>query len=135
MKFHKLLSFLTALLLSTNLLFADAAEGEKLFNANCTACHAINDKVVGPALKDVDKRHTEAWIIKWVKNSQAMVKSGDAEALKIYNEYNQSVMTAFPQFSDAQVKSILAYVKTGGPTKPEETATAVIAPPDMETVT
>jgi len=127
MKFHKLLSFLTALLLSTNLLFADAAEGEKLFNANCTACHAINDKVVGPALKDVDKRHTEAWIIKWVKNSQAMVKSGDAEALKIYNEYNQSVMTAFPQFSDAQVKSILAYVKTGGPTKPEETATANVS--------
>lgn len=124
MKFHKLLSFLTALLLSTNLLFADAAEGEKLFNANCTACHAINDKVVGPALKDVDKRHTEAWIIKWVKNSQAMVKSGDAEALKIYNEYNQSVMTAFPQFSDAQVKSILEYVKTGGPAKPAETATA-----------
>ncbi len=127
MKFHKLLSFLTALLLSTNLLFADAAEGEKLFNANCTACHAINDKVVGPALKDVDKRHTEAWIIKWVKNSQAMVKSGDAEALKIYNEYNQSVMTAFPQFSDAQVKSILAYVKTGGPAKPEETATANVS--------
>jgi mono/diheme cytochrome c family protein len=127
MKFHKLLSFLTALLLSTNLLFADAAEGEKLFNANCTACHAINDKVVGPALKDVDKRHTEAWIIKWVKNSQAMVKSGDAEALKIYNEYNQSVMTAFPQFSDAQVKSILAYVKTGGPTKPAETATTDVS--------
>lgn len=124
MKFHKLLSFLTALLLSTNLLFADAAEGEKLFNANCTACHAINDKVVGPALKDVDKRHTEAWIIKWVKNSQAMVKAGDAEALKIYNEYNQSVMTAFPQFTDAQVKSILEYVKTGGPAKPAETATA-----------
>jgi len=124
MKFHKLLSFLTALLLSTNLLFADAAEGEKLFNANCTACHAINDKVVGPALKDVDKRHTEAWIIKWVKNSQAMVKSGDAEALKIYNEYNQSVMTAFPQFSDAQIKSILDYVKTGGPAKPVEATTA-----------
>jgi mono/diheme cytochrome c family protein len=80
--------------------------------------------VVGPALKDVDKRHTEAWIIKWVKNSQAMVKSGDAEALKIYNEYNQSVMTAFPQFSDAQIKSILEYVKTGGSAKPAETATA-----------
>jgi mono/diheme cytochrome c family protein len=127
MKFHKLLSFLTALLLSTNLLFADAAEGEKLFNANCTACHAINDKVVGPALKDVDKRHTEAWLIKWIKNSQAMVKSGDAEALKIYNEYNQSVMTAFPQFSDAQVKSILAYVKTGGPAKPVESTTAEAA--------
>ncbi len=121
MKLNKLLSFFTALLLSTNLLFADAAEGEKLFNANCTSCHAINDKVVGPALKDVDKRHNEAWLIKWVKNSQAMIKSGDAEAVKISAEYNGSVMTAFPQFSDEQVKSILAYVKTGGPAKPVET--------------
>jgi mono/diheme cytochrome c family protein len=122
MKFHKLLSFLTALLLSTNLLFADAAEGEKLFNANCTACHAINDKVVGPALKDVDKRHTEAWLIKWIKNSQAMVKSGDAEALKIYNEYNQSVMTAFPQLSEADIDNIIAYTST-----PKEEAPAAAA--------
>jgi mono/diheme cytochrome c family protein len=115
MRLNKIVLFLTALLLGTKILLADVAEGEKLFNANCTSCHAINEKVVGPALKDIDKRHSEAWLIKWIKNSQAMVKAGDAEALKIYNEYNQSVMTAFPQLSDGQVKSILEYVKTGGP--------------------
>lgn len=114
MRLNKILLLLTAFFLGAKVTQADVAEGEKLFNANCTSCHAINEKVVGPALKDVDKRHNEAWLIKWIKNSQAMVKSGDAEALKIYNEYNQSVMTAFPQFSDGQVKSILEYVKTGG---------------------
>lgn len=93
---------------------ADVAEGEKLFNANCTSCHAINDKVVGPALKDVDKRQSEAWLIKWIQNSSAVIKSGDAYANKLYNEYNQSAMTAFPQLKDDQVKSILAYIKTGG---------------------
>jgi len=113
MRLNKLLLLLTAFFLGAKVTLADVAEGEKLFNANCTSCHAINEKVVGPALKDVDKRHNEAWLIKWIKNSQAMVKSGDAEALKIYNEYNQSVMTAFPQFSDGQVKSILEYVKPG----------------------
>ena len=112
MKFHKLLSFLTALLLSTNLLFADAAEGEKLFNANCTACHAINDKVVGPALKDVIEAEDEAWMIKWIKNSQSLVKAGDPAAVKIFNEYNQSIKSSFPQFSDDDVKNIIAYVKT-----------------------
>lgn len=114
MRLNKILLLLTAFFLGAKVTQADVAEGEKLFNANCTSCHAINEKVVGPALKDVDKRHNEAWLIKWIKNSQGMVKSGDAEALKIYNEYNQSVMTAFPQFSDGQVKSILEYVKTGG---------------------
>ena len=93
---------------------ADVAEGEKLFNANCTSCHAINDKVVGPALKDVDKRQSEAWLIKWIQNSPAVLKSGDAYATKLYKEYNQSAMTAFPQLKDEQVKSILAYIKTGG---------------------
>ena len=27
------------------------ASGEKLYNANCTQCHAINEVVIGPALK------------------------------------------------------------------------------------
>jgi cytochrome c2 len=129
MRLNKLLLLLTAFFLGAKVTLADVAEGEKLFNANCTSCHAINEKVVGPALKDVDKRHNEAWLIKWIKNSQAMVKSGDAEALKIYNEYNQSVMTAFPQFSDGQVKSILEYVKTGG-AAPVQAGGGATAPTD-----
>lgn len=112
MRFLRITSLFALLALSISATFADVAEGEKLFNANCTSCHAIDDKVVGPALKGVDKRHSEAWLIKWIKNSQAMVKSGDAEALKIYNEYNQSVMTSFETLSDAQIKSILEFIKT-----------------------
>jgi mono/diheme cytochrome c family protein len=115
MRINKLILLLSAFLLGSKVTLADVAEGEKLFNANCTSCHAINEKVVGPALKDIDKRQSEAWIIKWVKNPQAVIKSGDAYANKIYNEYNQSQMTAFPQFSDGQIKSIIEYIKTGGP--------------------
>jgi mono/diheme cytochrome c family protein len=114
MKLNKLLFLLAAFFLGAKLTMADVAEGEKLFNANCTSCHAINDKVVGPALKDVDKRQSEAWLIKWIQNSQAVIKSGDEYANKLYKEYNQSAMTAFPQLKDDQVKSILAYIKTGG---------------------
>ena len=77
MKLNKLLFLLAAFFLGAKLTMADVAEGEKLFNANCTSCHAINDKVVGPALKDVDKRQSEAWLIKWIQNSQAVIKSGD----------------------------------------------------------
>lgn len=96
---------------SNHLKAQSAEEGEKLFNANCTACHAINDKVVGPALKNVHTKYDEAWLIKWIKNSQAMVKSGDAKAVAIYKENNESVMTSFENLSDAQVKSVIAYIK------------------------
>lgn len=91
-----------------------AAEGAALFKQKCTSCHALNQKVVGPALKGILERRDEAWLIKWIKNSQAVIASGDAYAVKLYNEYNQSAMTAFPELSDNDVKSILAYVKEEG---------------------
>jgi mono/diheme cytochrome c family protein len=38
-----------------------------------------------------------------------LIKSGDAEAVKVFEEYNQSVMTAFPQLSNADIDNIIAY--------------------------
>ncbi len=89
---------------------ADAAEGEKLFKANCTACHAVNKKVIGPALKGIRQRRDEAWIKAFVKNSTAVIKSGDEYAVKLYAEYNNTLMTAFPQLKDEQIISILDYI-------------------------
>jgi cytochrome c oxidase subunit 2 len=116
MKILNLLSkitFVIAVLFSFTLSLSaqSVEEGKTLFNANCTACHAINDKVVGPALKDVSKRREEAWLIKWIKNSQAMVKSGDPIAVQVYKENNEGIMTSFENLSDVQIKSILADVK------------------------
>jgi cytochrome c2 len=125
MRLLKLTSLFLLFTFTTRLAIADVAEGEKLFTANCTSCHAINEKVVGPALKDVHKRREAAWITKWVKNSQAMVKSGDATAVALYKENNESVMTSFENLSDAQIGSIIEYVKAesekgpGGPVPPE----------------
>lgn len=111
MKFSRLLILAVSSLLSMQLAFADAAEGEKLFQANCTACHAIKEKVVGPALKDVHKRREAKWLVKWIKNSQALVKSGDPVAVQVYKENNESVMTSFESLSDAQIASIVDYIK------------------------
>jgi heme/copper-type cytochrome/quinol oxidase subunit 2 len=79
--------------------------------------------VIGPALKGVYDRRSEEWIIKFVHNSQAVIKSGDEYAVKLYNEYNQTVMTAFPQLKDDQIRSIIAYIKEA------ETAKAAAAAP------
>lgn len=97
----------------------DATAGEALYKANCTSCHALNKRVLGPALAGIDQRHDNAWLHKWIKNAPAMVASGDAAALKIYNEYNQAAMTPFPQLSDADIDNILAYIKVEGDKKPD----------------
>jgi len=38
-----------------------------------------------------------------------MVKSGDAQAVAIYEEYNGSVMTSFPQLSNEDIDNIIVY--------------------------
>lgn len=88
----------------------DAKEGKTLFQQKCTSCHAIDKVVIGPALKDVNKRHEEEWLIKWIRNSQAMVAAGDEQAVALFEGHNNLVMTAFPDLSDDQIKSILTFV-------------------------
>ena len=83
--------------------------GKKLFNANCAACHKLNKRAVGPALKGVSAKYYKEWLYSWIKNSTAMVKSGDAQAVAIYEEYNGSVMTSFPQLSNEDIDNILVY--------------------------
>lgn len=86
--------------------------GEALFNGNCKSCHRVKQKLVGPALAGVEERAPSiGWIISWVRNPAKMIASGDAYAVKIYEEYNKSQMTAFTSYTDDQILSILAYVK------------------------
>ena len=91
---------------------ADIAKGKDLFSQNCASCHKVHADATGPKLAGVNQRRTEAWLIKWIRNSQSMIKSGDATAVKLYNDWNQTAMNSFPDLSDDDIKSILAYVDT-----------------------
>jgi mono/diheme cytochrome c family protein len=86
--------------------------GQALFNANCKSCHRVKQKLVGPALAGVETRVPSLdWIKSWVRNPAKMIASGDAYANKIYTEYNKSQMTAFTNYTDDQILSIISYVK------------------------
>lgn len=108
----------------------DPKAGKALFNANCAACHKLDSKSTGPALRGIAGKHDMAWIYKWVANSSAMVKSGDPKAVAIFEEFNGSVMTAFPQLSTADIDNIIAY--TSEP-KPEGPANAGAKLPGPDT--
>lgn len=102
-----------------------AKAGMALYKANCTACHAIDRKVVGPALAGVwDRWESEEKIVAWVQNSSKLIASGDAYSNKIFNEYNKSVMSAFPQLSASQVMDILIYIKNPAVAEPAAAAPA-----------
>lgn len=93
----------------------DAANGRKLFKANCASCHKLDKKLVGPALAGVTERRETEWLVKWIRNNAELRASGDADAIKIFEEYNGSPMTAFPQLEDKDVMDILAYTIAGDP--------------------
>ena len=87
----------------------DIAKGKSLFNANCASCHKLNKNLVGPALKGVSAKYDKDWLYSWIKNSAALIKSGDDQAVAIYEEYNKVAMNAFPQLSNEDIDNILAY--------------------------
>lgn len=114
-----------------------AQDGEALFKQNCTACHTVGGgRLVGPDLKGVTDKRSEDWLVKFIKSSQSLIKSGDAEAKAIYEEYNQ-VMMPDQNLSDDQIKSILTYIESQGPAEssaPAEEADAETAAADGEAV-
>ena len=59
----------------------DIAKGKSLFNANCAACHKLNKNLIGPALAGVSAKYEKEWLYTWIKNSNAMIKSGDERAV------------------------------------------------------
>ncbi|MBL7718527.1 MAG: c-type cytochrome [Flavipsychrobacter sp.] len=107
-------------------------DGKALFTSNCASCHHPVKKSTGPALQGVDGRvPSKEWLHKWVRNSAGMIASGDEYAQKIYNEYNKTAMTAFPNLTDEEIDAIVGYVNSykapttavpagGGATAPKE---------------
>lgn len=103
------IAFLTSFF-SPNNSFSE--DGKSIFKTNCTACHSIGKgRLVGPDLKNINGKRSKAWLFKWIKSSQALIKSGDAEAIAIFKEYNEVPMTDFSFLSDEQIKSILTYIE------------------------
>ena len=87
----------------------DPAAGKALFNTNCAACHKLDAKMTGPALRGVADRRSKEWLYKWVHGSAALIASGDADAVKVFGEFNKIPMPAFPQLSTADIDNIIAY--------------------------
>ena len=102
------------------------AAGKAVFNANCKTCHKLDQKYIGPALRGATDRNDAKWVKNWIKNSQAVIASGDAYAVALYKEYNNSIMPSYAFLSDAELDGVLAYIEYGD----KADAAAAAAPAD-----
>lgn len=108
-------------------------DGKTLFSNNCSSCHAVNKRLVGPALAGVQDRwnNNTKNLHAWIHNSSAYRATGDPYTNSLYGEY-KITMTSFPNLTDADIDAILNYIKTtaaeasqpnaGGATPAEETS-------------
>ncbi|MET3977512.1 mono/diheme cytochrome c family protein [Mucilaginibacter sp. UYP25] len=91
---------------------ADAAKGEAIFKAKCTACHKIDTRMTGPALgPQLTSETDDAYLTKWIQNNQALIAAKNPKAVKIFNEFNQAGMTVFAELSDADVGNVITYIR------------------------
>ena len=109
---------LVSLLLLSSTAFAQ--EGEALYKANCTACHKIDKKMIGPALQGArqtwaDRTGSDDAIVAWIKNSQGYIKeSGDSYAKDLLDQYNNTLMTP-NALSTEEVLALLDFVDAWQP--------------------
>jgi len=89
-------------------------EGEDLFNLTCKACHTIGKgRLVGPDLLNISEKHSQEWMVSFIKSSSSMVNSGDEKAVAIFDEYNKLLMPD-NAYSDGQIINILTFIEQGG---------------------
>lgn len=92
--------------------------GEKLFNSNCTTCHSITRKLIGPALQNICAKYSDEegrkWLSDWIRDSPKMIFiDKDPRAIALWEEYNRAAMNSFPSFTDQDIADILEYIQPG----------------------
>ena len=105
--------FLFFALLSSLLLQAapPVEEGKTIFTSRCAGCHNVNKQVLGPALAGVDERRSMDWIVSFVQSSQAVIQSGDKDAVALFKQFNNIPMPDHKDLSADQIKNVVAYIK------------------------
>lgn len=88
-----------------------AEKGEDIFKTNCSACHKMSERYVGPALGDVLDKRSPAYVMNMILNPDEMVKK-HPEAKKMLAEF----MTPMPNqnLQKEEARAIVEYLALVG---------------------
>ncbi|UOY09174.1 cytochrome c [Muricauda sp. SCSIO 64092] len=87
-----------------------AARGEAQFNAICVACHMVDQRMIGPALKGVYDRRSPEWVMNMMLNPDGMLKE-DPIAKALLKEYNNAIMLN-QNLSEEEARDLAEYLRT-----------------------
>jgi len=95
--------------LAPNPQFATLDTGKRLFEYNCSPCHAINRPIVGPALAYISRLREKKWLYAYTRNNEAVKRSGDRYAICLYSHGNIS-MPVFENLTDHELDQLYTYI-------------------------
>ena len=87
-----------------------AARGKAKFDAICVACHMIDQRMIGPALKGVYDRRSPEWVMNMILNPDGMLKE-DPIAKALLKEYNNAIMLN-QNLTEDEARDVAEYLRT-----------------------
>ncbi len=108
----KLITGIIVMFIAVNGKAGPAEDGKTIFMSRCAACHNVNKLMTGPALAGVDQRRSMEWITKFIQSSQSLVKSGDKDAVALYQQFNRVPMPDHPDLTKDHINSIVEFIKS-----------------------
>jgi len=89
---------------------AMVVRGTELFKTNCTACHKIDKRFIGPSPTGILKRRSPEWVMNMILDPKLMAEE-DQCAKDLLVEFNGAAM-ANQNMTEAQARDILEYFRT-----------------------
>jgi nitrite reductase (NO-forming) len=86
---------------------AEAAKGKAAFESKCVLCHSIGGGTkIGPDLQGVTRRHADAWLTRWLLETEKMQKS-DPAAKQLVTKYRMPMPN--PGLKSGEVRDLLKF--------------------------
>jgi mono/diheme cytochrome c family protein len=84
--------------------------GKDLFQTHCASCHALKGTVTGPPLAFITGRRDRKWLAEYTRNNARLLWRGDGYSCFLFNRFNKTPMTVFPNLTDNDLDALYAYI-------------------------
>ena len=88
----------------------NGGDGEQLYRTRCASCHTIGaGDGLGPDLMMATGKHTDAWMKRWLREPDKMIKEGDAYAVAQMKQFRNLVMPNL-KLDDHDIDLLIAFM-------------------------
>lgn len=90
--------------------YNQGVNGKELFDKNCSICHSVNQRMIGPALFDVVKKKNFKWFMFYTISSKTLLDEKDKRAIRIQEEFSIQ-HPEFRELSKDEIRAIYTFIR------------------------